>query len=171
MRSVLVALTDLCKRLQTFSTAMTSIVYNRSHLQFWQIPCKPLTRICIWSLPNKLGSFCSSLYLWSDSDYLDKRKLSVEHNYKTIALISCSATKAPRAYSSAKSTGFCKWIQLELPNSTNCRRSLSPQQPYIDFENCGKQIGTQKTSSFRECWDKVLCTFQGFSTHICILQV
>lgn len=170
MRSVLVALTDLCKRLQTFSTAMTSIVYNRSHLQFWQIPFKPLTWICIWSLPNKLGSFCSSLYLWSHSDYLDKRK-SAKHKYETVALISCSATKAPRAYSSAKSTGFCKWIQLELPNSTNSRRSLSPQQPYMDFENRGKQIGTQKTSSFRECWDKVLGTFQGFSTHICILQV
>lgn len=106
-------------------------VSNRSHLQFWQIPFKSMTHNCIWSHSSALGSLYSSLYSRTVSHFLDKRKQTDKHNNITIALISCSATKASRAYSSAKRTESCKLIWLKLPNITSSKGSLSSQQPRV----------------------------------------
>lgn len=169
--SVLVALTDICKKLQTFSTGHPSIVSNRSHLQFWQIPFKPMTHICIWSHSSAWGSLYSSLYSGTVSHYLDKRKQTDKHNNITIALISCSATKASRAYSSAKRTGSCKLIWLKLSNITSTRGSLSSQQPRMIHGVCKLWQPNMNLEDLvwpRDCWSTILCACQGFSTQVCI---
>lgn len=108
-------------------------VSNRSHLQFWQIPFKSMTHNSIWSHSIALGSLYSSLYSRIVSHLLDKRKQIDKHNNITIALISCSATKASRVYSSAKRTGSCKLIWLKLPSITSSKESLNSQQPRVIY--------------------------------------
>lgn len=132
--SMLVALTDICKKLQTFSMGntlfLTDLICN-----FGKFPSSQ-PHIYIWSHSRALGSSYSSLYSRTVSHYLDKRKRTDKHNNITIALISCSATKASRAYSWAKRTGSCKLIWLKLPNITSSRGSLRSQQPRVIHGVC-----------------------------------
>lgn len=148
-----------------------STAFNRPQSQFWQIPFKALTHGCIWSHSSALGSLHSSLYSRTVPPYLDNGKLTDKNNNITMALISCSATKASRASSSAKRTGSFKLVWLELANSPSSWGSLSSQQPRVMhgvWKLWQPNTKLEDLEWLRDGWSAIERACQDLSTRVCI---